>query len=129
MVPLVRRVSKSSLETVYGDKAYISRRNIQFIADIGAYPAIELKSSSSINSKSHWAYGRLMREYRADPEEWKEVHRYGKSNLVETVFSMMTLKHGESFSSGGGMERRRELLIKVVLHNIERLNYLECAQR
>ncbi len=129
MVPLVRRVSKSSLETVYGDKAYISRRNVQFIADIGAYPAIEPKSSSHINSKSHWAYGRLTREYRADSEEWKGVHRYGKRSLVETVFSMMKLRHGGSFSSRGGMERRRELLIKVVLHNIKRLNHLECAQR
>ncbi len=70
-----------------------------------------------------------MRVYRADPEKWKIVHRYGKRSLVETVFSMMKLRHGESFSSRGGMERRRELLIRVVLHNIERLNYLECAQR
>ena len=129
MVPLVRRVSKSSLETVYGDKAYISRRNVQFIADIGAYPAIEPKSNSSINSKSHWAYGRLMREYRADPEEWKRAHHYGRRSLVETVFGMMKLRYGGSLSSRGWMERRRELLIKVVLHNIERLNFLECAGR
>jgi transposase len=129
MVPLVKRVSKSSLETVYGDKAYISRRNVQFIADVGAYPAIEPKSSSRINSRSHWAYGRLMREYRADPEEWKRVHSYGKRSLVETVFSMMKMRYGGGLSSRGRMERRRELLIKVVLHNIERLNYLECAQR
>ncbi len=129
MVPLVRRVSKSILETVYGNKAYISRRNAQFIADVGAYPAIEPKSSSSINSRSHWACGRMVREYRADPEEWRRVRRYGKRSLAETVFSMMKLRHGGSLSSRGGMERRRELLIKVVLHNIERLNFLECAGR
>ena len=70
-----------------------------------------------------------MREYRADPEEWKRVHRYGKKSLVGTVFSMMKLRYGESFSSRGGMERRRGLLIRVVLHNIERLNFLECAGR
>jgi transposase len=129
MVPLVRRIQKSNLATVYCDKAYISRKNVQFIADVGAYPAIEPKSSSSINSKSHWAYGQLMREYRADPEEWKRTHEYGRRSLVETVFGMMKLRYGGSLSSRGGMERRRELLIKVVLHNIERLNFLECAGR
>ncbi len=113
----------------YVNKAYISRRNVQFIADIGAYPAIEPKSTSSINSRSHWAYGQLMREYRADPEEWKRVHRYGTRSPVETVFGMMKLRYGGGLSSRGWMERRRELLIKVVLHNIERLNYLESAQR
>jgi len=69
IVPLIRRVSKKDLETVYCDKAYISRRNVQFIADTGAYPAIEPKSSSSINSRCHRAYGQLMREYRTNPEE------------------------------------------------------------
>lgn len=49
------------LEAVYCDKAYISRRNVQFIADVGAYPAIEPKNSSSVNSTSHRAYGQLMR--------------------------------------------------------------------
>ena len=47
-----------------------------------------------------------MREYRADPEEWKGVHRYGKRSPVETVFSMMKLRYGERLSSRGGMERR-----------------------
>ena len=118
MVPLVRRIQKRNLATVYCDKAYISRRNVQFIADVGDYPAIEPKSLSSINSKSHWAYGQLMSDYRADPEEWKRGHKYGRRSLVETVFSMMKLRYGRSLSSRGWMERRRELLIKVVLHNI-----------
>jgi hypothetical protein len=48
---------------------------------------------------------------------------------VETVFGMMKLRYGGNLSSRGGMERRRELLIKVALHNIERLNFLECARR
>ena len=129
MVPLVRRIQKRNLATVYCDKAYISRRNVQFIADVGAYPAIEPKSTSSINSRSHWAYGQLIRECRSDPGEWKGVNKYGEKNLAETVFTMMKLRYGERLSSREWMERRRELLIKVVLHNIERLNYLECAGR
>ncbi len=125
MVSLIRRVSKGSLETVCCDKAYISRRNVQFIADVGAYPAIEPRSSSSVYSRGHRAYGQLMRAYRADPAEWKAKHQCGRRSLAETVFCMMKLRFGESLRLRGPMERRRDLLIKVILHNIERLNCLE----
>ena len=60
---------------------------------------------------------------------YKEKYEYGKRSLVESVFGAVKVKFGGSLSSRGGMERRRELLIKVVLHNIERLNFLECAGR
>jgi hypothetical protein len=50
MVPLIRRVSMRELEAVYCDRTYISRRNVQFIIDIRTYPAVEPKSSLSINS-------------------------------------------------------------------------------
>lgn len=129
MIALVKRVPSKEFKVVYGDKAYISRRNVQFIAELGAYPAIEPKKNLGVNSRGHRAYGQLMREYQADPEEWKRTHQYGKRSLVETVFGMLKVRFGGGLSSRGGMERRRELLIKVVLHNIERLNYLEYAQR
>jgi len=126
LTALVRRVPASELEVVYGDKAYISRKNVQFIADLGAYPAIEPKKNLGVNSRGHRGYGQLMREYRADPEEWKRVHQYGKRSLVETVFGMMKVRFGGGLGSRCHKEQRRELLIKVILHNIERLNFLEC---
>jgi len=106
MIALVRRMPRSELELVLGDKAYISRRNVQFIADVGAYPAIEPKSNSSVRSKGRQTYGELIREYRSDPKKWKEVHQYGKVSLVETVFSMMKLRFGGALSSKGQRERR-----------------------
>jgi len=129
MVALIRRVLKSNLETVYGDKAYISRKNVQFIHDAGGYAAIEPKENLTATSKGHRAYGQLIREYRPDPEEWKRSHIYGRRSLAETVFSVMKQRNGECLSSRGHKQRRRELLMRVVLHNIERLNFLECAGR
>jgi transposase len=129
MIALVRRVAPAGLETVYGDKAYISRRNAQFITELGAYPAIEPKKSMSAKSRGYRGYKELMREYRRDPEAWKRAHQYGRRSLAETVFGMLKVRFGGGLSSRGGIERRRELLIKVVLHNIERLNFLECAKR
>ncbi|MDF1538780.1 MAG: IS5 family transposase, partial [Candidatus Thorarchaeota archaeon] len=129
MIPLLKRISHRTLKVIYGDKAYISRRNVQFIADLGAYPGIEPKKNLGVNSRGHRGYGQPMREYRADPEEWKRVHEYGKRSLVETVFGMMKLRFTGSLSSRRYKEQRRELLIKVILHNIERLNFLECDGR
>ena len=129
MIALVRRVPASELETVYGDKAYISRKNVQFISELGAYPGIEPKKNARSRARGYPAYGRLVRAYQPSPERWKEQCQYGKRSLVETVFSMMKLKFGGGLSSRGYRQQRRELLIKAILHNIDRLNYLECAGR
>lgn len=126
---LVNQVSCSGLEVVYGDKAYISRQNVQCISDLGAYPAIEPKTNAQGRSRGSPAYKQLVSEYQSCPEGWKRVHAYGKRNLVETVFSMLKLRFTGSLSSRGARQRRRELLIKVILHNIHRLNHLECAGR
>jgi len=80
-------------------------------------------------SRGYRGYKELIREYRRDPEEWKKKHNYGKRSLVETVFGMMKVRFGGGGSSRRYKEQRRELLIKVVLHNIERLNFLECDGR
>jgi transposase len=129
MTALVRRVPPSELEVVYGDKAYISRKNVQCIHDLGAYAAIEPKKRLKAQSRGYRGYKELIREYRRDPEAWKKKHNYGKRCLVETVFGMMKVRFGGGLRSRGHRQQRRELLFKVVLHNISRLNYLECARR
>jgi hypothetical protein len=58
-------------------------------SDIGAHLSIETRGSFSANSGAHRTYGQLMREYRAGPEEWKEIYEYKWRSLVEIVFSMM----------------------------------------
>jgi transposase len=129
LVALVRRINPANLEVIYGDKGYISRKNVQFISDVGAYPAIEPKENAVPRSRGSPAYRQLVHEYQEGAEKWKENHQYGRRSLVETVFSMLKRRFGESLSSRGYRERRRELLFKVVLHNIERLNFLECDRR
>ncbi len=129
LVPLLKRVRHQGFEHVYGDKAYISRRNVQYITDLGAYPAIEPKRGLKGWSRGYWGYKQLIVEYRSDPVEWKDTHKYGKRSLVETVFSMMKVRFTGSLRSRRYKEQRRELLIKVILHNIGRVNFLECAGR
>ena len=129
LIPLLRSVPHQRLETVYGDKAYISRENVQAIHDLGAYPCIEPKRGMRARSRGYRGYRELISEYRRDPEGWKKRHDYGRRGLVETVFGMMKVRFTGGLSSRRQREQRRELLIKVILHNIERLNILECAGR
>ena len=129
LVPLLKRIAHEYLENVYGDKAYISRANVQYIHDLGAYPGIEPKKNLKARSRGYRGYKELIREYRRDPAEWKRVHQYGRRSLVETVFGMMKVRFTGSLSSRGYKEQRRELLFKVILHNIGRLNFLECDRR
>jgi transposase len=129
LVPLLKRVPHQNLENVYGDKAYISRKNVQYIHDLGAYPCIEPKKRLRAQSRGYRGYKELIREYRRNPEEWKKRHSYGKRNLVETVFGMMKVRFTGSLDSRGFKEQRREVLIKVLLHNMRRLNFLECDRR
>lgn len=129
LIGLLKRVVHQFLEYVYGDKAYISRKNVQYITDLGAYPALEPKKRLKAWSRGYRGYKELIREYRRNPAEWKKKHNYGKRSLVETVFGMMKVRFTGSLSSRGFKEQRRELLFKVILHNIERLNFLECDGR
>ncbi len=129
LVPLLKRVPHQGLENVYGDKAYISRKNVQFIVDLGTYPGIDPKKRLRVRSRGYRGYKELIREYRSDPEEWKKKHTYGKRSLVETVFGMMKVQFIGNLGSRSYKEQRRELLIKVILHNLGRLNFLECAGR
>jgi len=129
MVPLLKQVPHQGLEHVYGDKAYISRKNVQFITDLGAYPGIEPKKRLRARSRGHRGYKELIREYRRNPVEWKRVHEYGKRSLVESVFGMMKVRFTGSLGSRRYKEQRRELLIKAILHNLGRLNFLECDGR
>ena len=48
---------------------------------------------------------------------------------METIFEMMKGGFTRSLSSRGYKEQRRELLFKVILHSIGRLNFLECDGR
>ena len=102
-------------------------RPLKTNSDLGTYLAIEPMKRLKAWSRGHLAYRLLTCEYRRNPEEWKRVHQYGKRNLAETVFGMMKVRFGGGLSSRGHREQTRELLIKAVLFNNERLNYLECA--
>jgi len=97
LVALVRRGNPAHLEVVYGDERYISRRYVQFISDVGAYPAIEPKENAIPCFRGSPAYRQLVHEYQNGAEEWKKRYRYGRRSLVETVFGTLKVQFGGGF--------------------------------
>ena len=124
LIPLLEGMWADELEVVYGDKAYLSRINVTHIHSLGARAVIEPKRGLTGKAHGHREYARLVKEYRRDPDGWKEKYEYGKRSLVECVFGAMKVKFGGTLRSRCDNRRVVETLFKVVIYNAERANYL-----
>ncbi len=74
-------------------------------------------------------YEEVIREYRRVPEDWKRVNEFGKGSLMETVLGMLKVRFIGGLRSRRFKEQRRELLLRIILHNIDRPNFLECDEK
>jgi transposase len=107
------------LSEVSGDKGYLSARNVAAIRDAGALPFIALKS----NSTDRGAVGRGSKAYRDMFHFflWKReefLQCYHKRSNVETTFSMMKRKFGDSLRSKTDVAMVNEALCKILCHNL-----------
>jgi transposase len=109
-----------TMQEVSADKAYLSAKNLQVVVSNHAQPYIPFKS----NSRSHgnWTQRR--------PAIWKQMYHlfnynsqrfmesYHKRSNVESTFSMIKAKFGDSLRSKTKTAQINEALCKVLCHNI-----------
>lgn len=115
---------------VSADKAYGSIRNAEAIASVGGTPFIAFKATSTGagthraggRSSSAWtkAYGYFM--YRRD----EFLAHYRKRSNVESTFSMIKRKFGDSLRSKTDTAQVNETLAKVLCHNLVVLIHEMC---
>ncbi len=74
------------------------------------------------------AYARLVRVYRADPEEWVRASTYGRRSLVESGSSALKRRYGGDLRSRTDARRTSEVYLKVVAYDVQRLQQL-CWER
>ena len=112
---LAQTAKKFGIKEVSADKAYLSAKNLEAIDNVGAVPFIPFKSNSTGQNKSpHWR--KMWATFTLKSEEFlKHYHR--RSN-VETTFSMIKRKFGESVRSKLPTAQTNEVLAKVLLHNL-----------
>lgn len=113
---LVQQTSKDfRIETVAADKAYLSKRNVVAITDVGGIPYIPFKVGTS-GEKGPSAWKKMWAAFTLKNDEFMAAY-HARSN-VETVFSMMKRKFGGSLRNKTFVAQHNEILCKCIAHNL-----------
>src|SRR5438309_3018836 len=100
---------------VSADKAYGSIRNADAIARVGGQPIIAFKSNATGRS-GFGAWEKMFGYFMYRREEF--LAHYHKRSNVETTFSMIKRKFGDSLRSKTETAQVNETLAKVLCHNL-----------
>jgi transposase len=103
-----------TVSEVSADKGYGSKRNAEFIADLGATPFISFRENTTGAGGGAW---RQMFHYFMFKKTDFLAHYHKRSN-VESTFSMMKRKFGDSLRSKTDVAMVNETLCKILCHNL-----------
>ena len=109
------------MQEVSADKGYLSDANLREIESVGARPYIPFKSNSTGRGSKRWM--RLYSFFILHEDNFKD-HYHRRSN-VETTFSMLKGKFGDSVRAKSHAGQVNEVLLKFLCHNICVLNHAE----
>ncbi len=114
---LVLQTAKNfDVKEVSGDKAYSSRKNLQFIGDLGAVPYIPFRKGTTGKSHGATMWKKMYHYFEFNNVEFLE--HYHKRSNAETTFHMIKSKFGDSVRSKTEVAQVNEVLLKVLCHNI-----------
>jgi transposase len=110
-----------TVSEVSADKAYLSFKNARIVSEAGATPFIAFKSNSTgLTRKQSLGNMRAFREmfhyFNYRREEFLE--HYHKRSNVESTFSMIKRKFGDTLRSKTDVAMVNEALCKILCHNI-----------
>ena len=111
---LADTAERFTMAEVSADKAYLSDANLRHIEGYGARPYIPFKSNTTGRGSSRWR--RLYAYFILNETEWRS-HYHRRSN-VETTFSMIKGKFGDSVRAKSYHGQVNEILLKILSHNI-----------
>lgn len=103
-----------NIKEVSGDKAYCTEKNFRAADDIGATPLIPFKRNATDAKGGLWA--KLFHYFSYNQEEF--LSRYHLRSNVESTFSMIKAKFGDSVRSKTDTAMVNEVLAKFLCHNI-----------
>jgi transposase len=128
--PLLATTAENfALRNVTADKAYSSKANLQAVADADGTPYIPFKAHKTAGpvpaihnpdatlpgiGASAWTRMYHLFAYQRDTF----LSRYHQRSNVETTFSMIKAKFGDSLRSKSDVGQMNEVLCKVIAHNL-----------
>lgn len=107
---------------VSADKGYSSARNLEAIAAKGATPYIAFTAQAKGRGKGMW--NQMFHYFMFRKEEF--LTHYNKRSNVESAFSMMKRKFGDSLRSKTDVAMVNETLCKILCHNLVVLIHEMC---
>ena len=117
-VPLVERTAGNfQLGDVLADKAYLSRKNFKAVEELGGTPFVPFKKNTlepTIEEEPIWA--KMYYYFMYNRLTFME-HYHMRSN-IESAFSMVKGKFGDSLRAKSDTGQVNEALCKVLCHNI-----------
>jgi transposase len=113
---LARTTAKGfTLRDVSADKGYSSKANADAIEQLGATPFIAFKANA-VEPPAGSAWARMYHMFAYNKDEY--LTRYHRRSNVETVFSMIKAKFGDSLLGKTEVAQDNEVLCKVLAHNL-----------
>ncbi len=115
-VPLVQKIAEHfDVREVSADKAYLSRKNLQAVEEVGGMPFVPFKSNT-LEPTGAGAWARMYHLFMYKREEYME--HYHKRSNIETAYSMIKGKFGSALRSKSDVGQINEALCMVLAHNI-----------
>lgn len=115
-IPLVQATAEHfRLEEVSADKAYLSHKNLRAVELAGGTPFVPFKSNT-VEPTEDSIWSKMYYYFMHERETFLE-HYHRRSN-VESAYSMIKGKFGDSLRSKSDVGQINEALAKVLCHNI-----------
>jgi transposase len=104
------------MNAVSADKAYLSADNLQTVLDHNAMPFIPFKANSSAKWTTNPVWQRMYHYFAYNQRYFME--RYHERSNIESTFSMIKRKFGNSLRSKTKTAQVNEALCKILCHNL-----------
>lgn len=115
--PLLAETAKLfNVSEVVADMGYLSESNFVAISDRGAAPFIPFKRNSVPRESESGLWSKMYHYFHLNREDF--LARYHQRSNVESTFSMVKAKFGESVRSKLDVAMKNEVLCKFLCHNI-----------
>jgi transposase len=115
--PLVEQTAANgfTIKEVTADKAYLSHDNMELVEKVSGTPYIPFKVNS-VPGLAGSVWEKMYHFYAMNREDY--MAKYHKRSNVESVFSMVKAKFGDSVMARGETAMKNEVLCKLLCHNI-----------
>lgn len=117
-IPLAQKTFDNgfAVEKIFADKGYSSRDNLSYADQLGATAFIPFKDGSNPKSRGSGIWRKMYFYFKMNQDAF--MQNYHKRSNIESTFSAMKKKLGETLKTKSHTAQVNELLCKVIAHNI-----------